>query len=107
MGMSTTPSLLPESLIHDMIVPYLVIESARFGDRARHVLFKGAELAGQIEPGLFIKLQTSSRHARRISIRSTSFHLGSASVRPTVTNPAQGADRSRDPMRSVRFKLYS
>lgn len=53
MGMSIRSSLLPESHIHDMIVPYFVVESARFGDRARHVLFKGAELASQIEPGLF------------------------------------------------------
>jgi hypothetical protein len=69
MGMSVRSSLLPESHIHDMIVPYFVIESARFGDRARHVLFKGAELASQMEPGLF--KAPSPRHPPQKSIRST------------------------------------
>lgn len=36
-----------------MIVPYFVIECARFGDRARHVLFKEVGLARQVKLGLF------------------------------------------------------
>jgi hypothetical protein len=66
---------------------------------------KGAELASQMELGLF--KAPDEPQTPTADIHSIYFHLGSATVRPTVTDPAQGADRSRDPMKPVRIKLYS
>jgi hypothetical protein len=53
-----------ESHVHDMVVPYFVIESARLGDRSRHVQGGGVNKMWRVG---VIKLQTSTKDIHSIS----------------------------------------